>query len=161
MIHVRFSLNWQEYNDAQRFLLRRDGLGQEKIFGITLLLLGALLWYAGGYGFYPLGAFAAGGALLFAPPLLRRLELKRKWAREPLHRTEHVVAFEEEGISYAQGCVASRLDWNYYQRMIESRDGFLLIYGDEIFSLIPKRAFADEPMMSEFRALASAKLSGQ
>ncbi len=161
MIHLRFSLNWQEYYDAQRFLLRSHGLGPDNIFGITLVLLGALLWFAGGYGFYPLGAFAMGLALLFGPTLLRRLECKRKWAREPLHRTEHLVAFEEEGISYAQGCVASRLDWNYYQRMIESRDGFLLIYGDEIFSLIPKRAFANEQMMSEFRTLASAKLSGQ
>lgn len=158
MIHVRFSLNWKEYYDAQRFLLRRDGQGPDKIFGITLLLLGALLWYAGGYGFYVVGAFAAGFVLLCAPPLLRRLEFKRKWAREPLHHTEHVVAFEEEGISYTQGRFASRLDWNYYQRMIESQDGFLLVYGDRIFSLIPKRAFANEQMMSEFRALAATKL---
>jgi len=159
MIHVRFSLNWKEYYDAQRFLLRQSGLGTDKIFGVTLLLLSALLWYAGGYGFYPPGAFAIGLGVLFAPPLFRRLEFKRKWAREPLHHAEHIVAFEEEGISYTQDRFASRLDWNYYQRMIESQHGFLLIYGDEIFSLIPKRAFADEQMMREFRALASAKLN--
>jgi hypothetical protein len=161
MIRVRFSLTWKEYYDAYRFLLRGQRVPVDKIFGGALLLLGAALYLMERDLFYWLGACALGLALLCVPPLRRRLEFKRKWSREPLHQAEHIVAFEEEGISYVQGPVASRLDWNYYQRMIESREGFLLVYGDEIFSLIPKRAFADEQTMAQFRALTATKLSGQ
>ncbi len=59
------------------------------------------------------------------------------------------------------GHVESNLDWKYYQRMIESPDGFLLIYGDDSFNLFPKRAFAGEEMDHEFRALARKNLKRQ
>ena len=160
MIRVRFSLSWKEYYAARSFLLRKHGIGSDKIFGSALLLLAAVMWFATGDGPYSLAALVGGLLLLGGPPLMRRLELKRKWAREPFHQTEHVITFEEDGINYAQGRVISHLDWQYYESMIESRDGFLLIYGEDIFSLIPKRAFADEQTMSEFRALATAKLTG-
>jgi hypothetical protein len=57
------------------------------------------------------------------------------------------------------GHVESNLDWKYYQRMLESPDGFLLIYGDDTFNLLPKRAFANDEMINQFRTLAVSKLS--
>ena len=56
------------------------------------------------------------------------------------------------------GIIESNLDWKYYQRLIEKPDGFLLVYGNDSFNLLPKRAFADETLIQEFRALASKKL---
>jgi hypothetical protein len=159
-ISVRFALTWQEYYAAQRFLARRtSGIAAEKFLGVVLLVLGAAIWYTGGLDPYSLSLLAAGIMLSLVPPLLRRLALKRKWAREPLHRAEHIISFDEDGISYTQGPVASRLDWGYFQRLIEGRDWFLLTYSGDIFSLIPKRAFASEQVLREFRALAAAKLA--
>jgi hypothetical protein len=43
--------------------------------------------------------------------------------------------------------------------LLESPEGFLLIYGDDAFNLLPKRAFADDEMINQFRKLAAAKLS--
>jgi hypothetical protein len=161
-IDVRFFITWEEYYLAQQRLAPRYfGLTPEQYLGAALMLFGAFLWLAGSHISFSLGALAAGLGFLTKLSLFRRLELRRKWAREPLHRTEHLVSFDEQGINYTQSHVQSRLDWGYYQRILETGDGFLLICGEDVFSLIPKRAFANEQTISEFRKLATAKLSGQ
>ncbi len=57
-----------------------------------------------------------------------------------------------------QGLTESHLHWGFYERMLESAEGFLLICGEDVFSLIPKRAFASEEALSDFRALLAKKL---
>jgi hypothetical protein len=160
-IQVRFFLDWKEYYAAQQFLKRQlYGIAIERCIGVALLLLATLLGYVGGYPlWYPLGAALIGLWLLAGLPWMHRFELKQKWMRERLHRAEHLVSFDEEGISYIQGHVRSQYGWRYYQRLLESPEGFLLIYGGDIFSFIPKRAFASEQLLNEFRALLRAKLA--
>jgi len=102
---------------------------------------------------------ASGMIIVFGLPLIRRWSWKRKWEREPLYRSEHEVSYGDEGIRYLMGHVESILDWKYYQRMLESPEGFLLIYGDNAFNFLPKRAFANDEKINQFRKLAAAKLS--
>ena len=159
-IKLSFSVSWQEYYAAQRFLQRRHyGLATAKYHGGALIILGALIWYAHGYSIVPLGAAIAGLGLLFGLPLLRRFELKRRWAREPIYHAEHLVSCTEQGIAYTMGRVASQIGWGYYTQLLESSEGFLLISGQDVFNLIPKRAFPNEQVMDEFRRLATAKLA--
>jgi hypothetical protein len=56
------------------------------------------------------------------------------------------------------GHIESNLDWKYYQRVMEYPEGLLLVYGNDSFNLLPKRAFADEKLIGAFRALAQKKL---
>ncbi len=94
-------------------------------------------------------------------PFIRQLRLKRRWAREPLLRAEHVVNFQAEGIHYLLDDIESNLDWNYYQSWTESPLGFLLISAEDVFNFIPKRAFANEASQHEFRELVASKLHRQ
>ena len=94
-------------------------------------------------------------------PLIRQLRLKRRWAREPLLRAEHVVQFQSEGIHYLLDDIESHLDWNYYRSWAESPHGFLLISAEDVFNFIPKRAFANEALQHEFRTLVASKLHPQ
>ena len=91
-------------------------------------------------------------------PFIRQLKLKRRWEREPLLRGEHLVNFSAEGVHYLLDDIESNLDWNYYQHWAESPNGFLLISAEDVFNLIPKRAFTNETKQSEFRTFLTAKL---
>jgi hypothetical protein len=98
---------------------------------------------------------------IISVPFIRQLRLKRRWAREPLLRAEHVVQFQTEGIHYLLDDIESNLDWNYYQNWVESPHGFLLISAEDAFNFIPKRAFTDEALQDEFRTLIASKIRQQ
>lgn len=161
-LSIRFFLDWQEYFAAQEFFRRhRYNLAPEKIVG-GLLLLGSALWFLlGGLPLAAIGVFALGLIIIFAAPWVRRWNWRRRWQREPLFHTEHRVSFDEDGIHFLMGTVESQLVWHYYQRWLESNAGFLLIYGNDSFSFFPKRAFASEQMINDFRALAAKKLKSR
>jgi hypothetical protein len=158
-VQVKFSLGWKEYYEAQEFFRRsRHEVAPESVVGAALGLLAIILLLARSAAAYSLAACAAGAIVYLATPWLRRLTLKRRWARRPVYQAEHSVSFEEQGINYLMGWVESNFGWGYYERLLESPGGFLLVYGNDSFSLLPKRAFASEQSIDEFRALAAAKL---
>jgi len=161
-LEVRFHLDWDEYYEAKEFLLRdRYPLAPEKIVGGALLVASALWFFLDSLNLYAILGLAAGLLVLFSAPLIRRWNTRRKWKREPFYAIEHVVSVSEDGIEYLMGQTKSSLNWLYYQRMIESPDGFLLIYGNDSFNLLPKRAFQNEETIGTFREIASKKLKGQ
>lgn len=157
-LDVRFYLTWQEYFTAERFLLRqRQLVAPEQLFGAALVLLALTLLIAVGFKWFePL--MVSAGVVLMLTPLIRKGGLRRRWQREPLLREEHVIAFSKSRIHYLMGEVESDLPWSYFEHWIESAEGFLLITGEDVFNLIPKRAFANAGEAGRFRALAASKL---
>lgn len=158
-IDIKFNLDWREYYAAQRFLAaHRRRTPAERIIapilavaGIAAGLISGDLWIAG-------VAVAIAVIVLFAGPRLRRREIHKRFAREPFHRQEHAVSFDSDGVEYVQGRIVSRYPWNFYERVIESGDAFLLVCGEDAFNLIPKRAFDGNDSVDEFRRLATGKL---
>jgi hypothetical protein len=157
-IELNFFLQWNEYYAALELFRRQRGtIPSDKVVGGLLMLLGAALWLIAGSGLRGV-AFLAGGlavALLSAP--FRRLLFKQRWLNEPLYSTEHKIRFDEQGVFFQMGAVESNLPWSYYQSFLEIPDGFLLVYA-ETFNFLPKRGFADETALSQFRELVRKKL---
>ncbi len=159
---INFFLNRDEYHAAQEFFRHtRSLIEPEKVIGGLLLVASALWFFLDDLNLAAAAGLAAGLIMIFGPPIFRRWEANRKWKREPLYHTEHAVAFSEEGIHFVMGRIESNLDWQYYQRLVESPDGFLLVYGNDSFNFIPKRAFNGDGAINEFRALARKKLTNQ
>lgn len=157
---INFFLSWKEYFSAQEYFRSdRYQLAPERVAGGVMMTISALWFFLDNLDLRAVIGLVIGLLIVFGLPLIRRFSWKRKWEREPLYRSEHEVSYSEEGIRYLMGHVESNLDWKYYQRMLESPEGFLLIYGDETFNLLPKRAFANDEMINQFRKLAGAKLS--
>jgi len=156
---INFYLQWEEYFAAQEFFRRsRQRLSASLVVGVLLIILGTILYFLGHLVFFAADVLIAGLILIFAAPLLRRWASKNKWQREPFYHSEHEVAFGDEGVYFRMGQTESNLDWKYYQDWMESPEGFLLVYGNDSFNLLPKRAFANEDQINEFRALAEKKL---
>jgi hypothetical protein len=156
---INFFLNWNEYHQALEFFRHnRRETAPEKVIGGLLLVASALWFFLDDLNMAAVIGLVVGLIVIFVGPIFRRWGLKRKWEREPIYQLEHAVSFSEEGIHFLMGRVESNLDWGYYQQMIESPDGFLLVYGNDAFNFFPKRAFNGEKMINEFRALAQKKL---
>jgi len=156
---INFFLDWKEYFAAQEFFRRRRrAFAPEWGWGGLLVVTGGILLSIGASRILAAGAMLIGLAAIFGAPAARRWACKRKWQREPLFHAEHEVGFSEDGVYFRMGQVESNLGWKYYQRLMESQDGLLLVYGDDSFNLLPKRAFADEALINAFRALAQKKL---
>lgn len=158
-IQTSFVISWEEYYAAWRFLKRQSSeYAPEKIAGTILILTGIVIWMFGGHALFAVVGILTGLTAIISVPLLYRMGLRHRWAREPLHRLEHRVSASAEGIHYLQGTIESQLNWGFYERMVETQESFLLICGEDVFSLIPKRAFAAEQDVSNFRKLAAGKL---
>jgi hypothetical protein len=159
-MNINFLLEWDEYFAAQEYFRRRRyNIAPEKVVGGVLMTLSALWFFLDDLNLFAGIGLAAGIIIVFGAETFRRLISKHRWKREPLYRTEHAVSFSEDGVHFVMGRVESNLDWKYYQRMLESPEGFLLIYGNDSFNLFPKRAFANDEMIDAFRALAGKKLN--
>lgn len=156
---INFFLQWEEYFAAQEFFRRRrQSIAPEWGWGGLLILLGLILLFWAGLSIFAVDALLIGLVVIFGVPIIRRWVSKRKWQREPLFQTEHEVAFSEDGVYFRMGHIESNLDWKYYQRIMEYPEGLLLVYGGDSFNLLPKRAFADEKLIGDFRSLAQKKL---
>ncbi len=157
---INFFLQWEEYFAAQEFFRRhRQRLSPSLIIGTLLIVFGAILFLLGDLFFFAADVLVIGIIILLAAPLVRRLVSKRKWRREPFYHAEHEVTFSEDGIYFRMGQTESNLNWMYYQRWVESPEGFLLVYGNDSFNLLPKRAFGDEKLVGDFRTLVKKKLA--
>lgn len=95
---------------------------------------------------------------LFSVPLFRQWRLKARWGRKAILRAEHQVSFSPDGIYYVMDTIESNLDWKYFHSWDETADSFLLIRAEDVFNLIPKRAFTNSALTEEFRLLLSSKL---
>lgn len=156
---INFFLQWEEYFAAQEFFRRsRQSVAPERLAGGALLLVGLALLSVEGLSLLAAGVLLIGAAAFVAASPIRRWASKRKWRREPLYETEHEIAFSDDGVYFRMGVIESNLDWKYYQQLMESQDGLLMVYGNDSFNYLPKRAFADEKLFNQFRSMASKKL---
>jgi hypothetical protein len=81
--------------------------------------------------------------------------------RNPKFQQTYHLSFSEEGIHFKTESIDSVIDWNHYDRTLESDQVFLMVYGPWMYSLIPKRAFKDITEIDAFRELMSRKISGK
>lgn len=159
---INFFLQWDEYFAAQEFFRRsRQSVAPEWLAGGALLLVGVVMLFIEGMSLLAAVVLLVGVVVMAAASPLRRWTSKRKWQREPLYETEHEVEFRDDGVYFRMGVIESNLDWKYYQRVMESPNGLLMVYGNDSFNLLPKRAFANDQLLNEFRNLANRNLKSR
>lgn len=76
-----------------------------------------------------------------------------RYRNEPKYKDEYLLEFDEDGIKFKTDSIESKLDWSIYNKMIETGNLYILIYGKYNFSIIPKRALLKEHERIEFNML--------
>jgi hypothetical protein len=157
-VEVAFKYTEEEYTSAAVAFHTRTPEAKFSIylgvgFFVAVLLL-ALLSAEPYIG----GCALLGGLIVLARWFYSRSALRRHFRRNPKLRDECRAMFSDEGILFRSKDAESRLEWGFYSKVWETPDFYFLLYGNDMFSLIPKRAFHGRRHEAEFRELLRRKL---
>ena len=66
----------------------------------------------------------------------------QRFRGEPKFKDEYFLQFSDDGIQFKTAQVDALIQWGLYRKVLENDKFYLLIYGKNMLSVIPKRAFA-------------------
>jgi YcxB-like protein len=159
-LSISFTNELKDHIEAQRVLYSRGVMAKlDKVvaallfgFGICCLVFVGLRWWT--IIWFPLAA-----AEWFDLLSLSRWRTKIEFQRNPKFREKYHLTFSRENIHFKTASFDSTLQWTHYERVIESPDLFLLIYGKGLYTLIPKRCFNSNEDIDAFRALVKQTIA--
>ena len=124
---------------------------------IVLLLIGAGLYLWSSPNLHWSGVVALGLAGFFVlllgtaffiiPPIAFR--------REPRFRDDYSLEFSAEGIHFRTAHIDSQLSWSLYSKALVDAHSFILYYGTNSFTLIPRRVFQSVEQRQMFEEMLS------
>ena len=105
--------------------------------------------------YYWLGLFNLVVALFLALVLIAAFIIIPPFAfrREPKFRDEYSLIFSPEGIHFRTVHIDSRLQWNMYSRALIDEYSYVLYYGQNHMTVIPKRVFQDIEQQRAFEQM--------
>jgi hypothetical protein len=68
------------------------------------------------------------------------------------------ITFSDEGLESSNAMASSKVNWNFYKKVVETANDFVFYPQDNVFFPIPKRCFQGEEQIQEFRALLARHL---
>jgi hypothetical protein len=77
----------------------------------------------------------------------------RQYRTQPKLRDEYRLSFTDDGIDFETEQVASKLQWTMYQRVVADERVYLLYYGADAFTVLPRSVFPSGSDEAAFRDL--------
>jgi hypothetical protein len=152
-ITVRYFNNEKEYGQAMRLYYKRRWKTIVDVAICSILIIaGLILWAIYGYSFSWSTMIGTGALILFLIFLINFVVPIIRYRQEPKFKDEYFLTFTSEGIEFKTDNIDSSVAWSYYNKVIEGETMYLLIYGNSLFSLVPKRVF-DNGQEESFRQL--------
>lgn len=158
-ITLHFTYTEADYVRAVRLRNRRRAGGWfDLVAGLGVTAFGAVTWWRDGYSSMR-ATLVALGLVFLAMLVATEVVLPRWWfRREPKLQDPYTLTFSDAGIDFRTSRIHSQLEWALYHGFAESPTTYLLLYGHNQFSAIPKRVFEDSEQEARFKALVAAKL---
>jgi len=163
IITLRFKYTEEEYVAATRLYLRRstDFKIRLAVCVIYLMAFAGVGWLLG-FTLEPelllLTVFVA--LLPFFIAFMHLVVLPRQRFRgDPKFRDDYLLQFSDDGIHFRTAQIDALLRWSLYNKVLEDERFYLLVYGKNMISVIPKRAFANAVQEAAFRQLLGRHLS--
>jgi len=153
-VELAFTYTEDEYIEAARLFFSRGYDGKFHTYlGLAVLACGLLIgWLAGDV--YVTGLTLFVGLLVLARRQYVNSVLPRMYfRRNPKFRDPYQLTFSDGGVVFRSKGVESKIGWDFYTGVWETSDFYFLVYGKDLFSLIPKRAFRGPRQEAAFREL--------
>ncbi|HKR01760.1 MAG TPA: YcxB family protein [Pyrinomonadaceae bacterium] len=159
-ISLRFKYTEEEYLAATRLYLMRSAdiiirLAICSLYAIGCIFLFTWLGFASQviplFIVVALFPFIMGFLLLFVIP-------RQRFRSDPKFRDEYLMQFSDDGIHFKTAQVDSLLQWSLYNKVLENDRFYLLVYGKNMISVIPKRAFASPIQEAAFGEMLKRNL---
>lgn len=158
-VELGFTYTEDEYIEAARlFYARAYDHKFQRYIGLAVFAGGLLIaWLAGDVACSGLLIFV--GLLLLARHLYVDRMLPRSYFRNnPKFLDPYQLTFSDEGMVFRSKGVESKIGWDFYTGVWETTDFYFLVYGKDLFSLIPKRVFRGRRQEAAFRELLRRRL---
>ena len=159
-ISLRFKYTEEEYIAATRLYLMRS-----KDFIIRLIVcafyaiafISVFVWLN-----FASEAIFLLIALVCFPFLIGFLHLfvlpRQRFRSDPKFRDEYFLQFSDDGIQFKTTDIDALLQWSLYNKVLENERFYLLVYGKNMISVIPKRAFASANQEAAFSEMLKRNL---
>jgi hypothetical protein len=162
IVDLQYRYSEEEYVAAIKYYLDKKYHTRFNI-AIALLVTGA------GVAFMFLDAgsilgyvFTFLGAILLLVYCRTYFSVPFQWYRQnPMWREESQLQFSDEEIVFRTKDVESKLNWSLYREVWETDRFYFLVYGKDLFSLIPKRVFADERQQRLFKQMLDRHITSR
>ena len=70
-----------------------------------------------------------------------------------INRGEYFLEFSEEGIHFKASGIDSKLNWTMYNHVVADSEHYMLYYGKNQYTIIPKRVFKPADQLKAFEIL--------
>jgi hypothetical protein len=159
-VDLRFQYTEDEYVAALRiYMLRSTRLRLAFVLSLFLLVMGLLSAVAGVYSGFSFLLIAFSVAYLMVILMAFTVIPQKRFRADPKFRDEYFLQFSEDGIRLQTAQIDSTVQWSLYTKFIESGRFYLLVYGENMISVVPKRAFSDSSEEIVFRDLLRRKIA--
>jgi len=159
-IHLSFRYQELDYVRALRaHYASRLRLRLDAAVVIAVGAIGVYLWRSSDQE-WP-GIFFVVTSVIFALLLVSAFTIIPPWAfrREPKFRDEYSLSFSAEGIHFRTAHIDSQLQWAMYTRALIDEHSYVLYYGSNQFTVIPKRVFESADQQQAFEQLLNRFVS--
>jgi hypothetical protein len=158
-VNLSFRYAEQDYVRAMRahYALRlRLPLDITVIVGLAVL--GAYEAWSGSLGF---GITFLSVAGIFALMLVAAFAIIPRFSfrSQPKFRDDYSLRFSPQGIHFRTAHIDSDLQWSMYTSALVDAHSFILYYGSQQFTVIPKRVFQDVLQLQTFEELLGQNVS--
>ena len=160
IISLRFKYTEEEYVAAMRLYLTRSA---DLIIRMTVVVLysiacvGLFLWFGFASDLIPLFIFAACFPFIMAF-LLLFVAPRQRFRSDPKFADEYFMQFSDDGIQFKTAQIDSLLQWSLYNKVLENERFYILVYGKNMISVIPKRAFTGANQDAAFSEMLKRNL---
>jgi len=119
---------------------------------VGLAVLGAYEWRSGSRGF---GISLLCVSAIFALVLVAAFAIipRISFRNQPKFRDDYSLSFSPQGIHFRTAHIDSDLQWGMYTSALVDAYSFILYYGSQHFTVIPKRVFQDGSQRQLFERL--------
>ena len=93
------------------------------------------------------------GVLLFVFTVFPRILYKR----DNKYDDHYTIVFKENGIDFEKKGVPTHIDWPAYTKVYQDRNTYILYFGKNDFTIIPRRVFQSSEEETAFRRLLAVK----
>ena len=158
-INLQLYYSKKEIIQSYRFHYSNKASVKRDLFiALFCFLTGGFLWWYFGYLFFLTLIFCVGSVYLLLPALTNFIIPEIIYFRNSDLKTPYKIAFCDENITISTSAGTVEKKWHHYDEVLENTTLFLLYFGSQQFTIIPKRVFLNLSVQAEFRKLLKQKI---
>lgn len=160
LIELRFTYTEDEFAEAWQFYAMRAILKKsDVIVSLAAMAFSLGMAYLNGANWIWESLFVVGFLLLMGNVIGYFVMPRQRFRREPKYQDEYSLSFSEQGIHFKTTHVESKLEWAMYDKLWIVPRHYLLFYGRDLFTIIPKRVFTNSEEAQRFDEMIRRKLA--